>query len=237
MFMVQHKGYLLNEYERERNLQHVRKSSCLLRYKKIASHPLMNTYYIIYKPFGMLSQFTKEGEHQTLADLGFPFPKDVYPVGRLDADSEGLLLLTNNKNLNHRLLNPGFRHNRTYLIQVEGEISEDACKEMEAGLSISIDGKKYLTETCKVKPVEEPTAIPERKPPVRFRKSIPTSWIEMTLIEGKNRQVRKMTAAVGFPTLRLIRIAIEDLTMDEMKQGEVKELKESIALRLLKLRV
>ena len=184
----------------------------------------------------MLSQFTKEGEHHTLADLQYQFPKDAYPVGRLDADSEGLLLLTNNKNLNHRLLNPAFKHNRTYLIQVEGEITEDACRELESGVSISVDGTKYSTENCKVLKVEEPTTISERNPPVRFRKLIPTSWIQMTLIEGKNRQVRKMTAAVGYPTLRLIRIAIEDLSIDDMKQGEVKELKESIVFSLLKLR-
>src|SRR5436190_1853967 len=93
----------------------------------------MYSYYKIYKPFGMLSQFSREGDHPTLADLGFQFPKDVYPVGRLDADSEGLLLLTNNKNLNHRLLNPSFGHRRMYVAQVEGEITEEACREMEAG--------------------------------------------------------------------------------------------------------
>ena len=184
----------------------------------------------------MLSQFTKEGDHQTLADIDFQFPKDAYPVGRLDADSEGMLLLTNNKNLNHRLLNPAYSHNRTYLIQVERNITEDACKEIEAGVTISVDGKKYSTIPCKVVKVEQPDTIPDRNPPVRFRKSIPTSWIQMTLIEGKNRQVRKMTAAVGFPTLRLIRTAIEDLSLDDMKQGEVKELKEGIVFRLLKLR-
>jgi len=198
---------------------------------------MINSYYILYKPYGMLSQFSKEGEHATLGDVEFLFPKDVYPVGRLDADSEGLLLLTNNKNLNHRLLNPAFRHERTYLIQVEGDIGDDECKKIETGLSITIDGKKYVTETCRTKKVMEPSQLPERKPPVRFRKSIPTSWIELTLVEGKNRQVRKMTAAAGFPTLRLIRTAIEQLTLDEMKPGEVKELKEAVALRLLKLRI
>lgn len=196
----------------------------------------MHSYYIIYKPFGMLSQFSKEGSHKTLADLDFHFPKDVYPVGRLDTDSEGLLILTNNKNVNHRLLNPSFSHTRTYLIQVEGEISDDACRKIEQGVSINIKGEKYSTDFCKVKKVDVPTDLPKRIPPVRFRKSIPTSWIEMTLTEGKNRQVRKMTAAVGFPTLRLIRIAIENLTLDEMKPGEVKELKEEIIFRLLKLR-
>jgi 23S rRNA pseudouridine2457 synthase len=196
----------------------------------------MNNYYILYKPYDMLSQFTKEGNHQTLTDLGFSFPKDAYPVGRLDADSEGLLLLTNNKNLNHRLLNPSFRHNRTYLIQVEGAITAESCKIIESGVSISVNGEKYHTEKCTVEIVSEPTSLPDRIPPVRFRKSIPTSWIKMTLTEGKNRQVRKMTAAVGFPTLRLIRMAMEDLVLDEMKPGEVKEMKEVNIFKLLKLR-
>ena len=114
----------------------------------------MNSYFILYKPFGMLSQFTKEGDHSTLQDVAFHFGKDVYPVGRLDADSEGLLLLTHDKNLNHRLLNPQFRHVRTYLIQVEGEITNEACSKIQDGLSISINGIKYLTEKCKVKRVE-----------------------------------------------------------------------------------
>ncbi len=182
----------------------------------------------------MLSQFTKEGAHKTLADLGFQFPKDVYPLGRLDADSEGLLLLSNNKSLNHRLLSPVFRHERSYLVQVEGEITEEACKKIEAGVSVNIGGEKYLTESCTVKRVGEPD-VPERIPPVRFRKSIPTSWIEMILTEGKNRQVRKMTAAAGFPTLRLIRTAIEQLTLNHLKPGEIEELKQETIFSLLRL--
>jgi 23S rRNA pseudouridine2457 synthase len=183
----------------------------------------------------MLSQFSKEGAHPTLADLEFQFPKDVYPVGRLDADSEGLLLLTNNKNLNHRFLNPAFGHSRKYLIQVEGEISEAACRKIEEGVSIKVSEEKYKTEKCTVIRVGEPGNIPARVPPVRFRKSIPTSWIEMTLTEGKNRQVRKMTAAVGFPTLRLIRTGIEGLSLELMNPGDVLEMKESVLLGLLQL--
>lgn len=184
----------------------------------------------------MLSQFSREGEHKTLADLNFAFPKDAYPVGRLDTDSEGLLLLSSDSRLNHRLLNPAFGHHRSYLAQVEGEIDDDACRKIEEGVSINIKGEKYVSEKCTVKRVGEVPHVPERIPPVRFRKSIPTSWIELTLTEGKNRQVRKMTAAAGFPTLRLIRISIEKLLLDDMQPGDVREEKEDTFYRLLMLR-
>lgn len=100
-------------------------------------------YFLIYKPYLMLSQFSKEGDKSTLANLDFDFPTDVYPVGRLDADSEGLLLLTNDKQLNHRLLNPKFRHNRTYYVQVDGALTDEACQQLSAGVTISVDGKAY----------------------------------------------------------------------------------------------
>jgi 23S rRNA pseudouridine2457 synthase len=164
-------------------------------------------YFLIYKPFGMLSQFTREGDHQTLADLNFVFPKDVYPVGRLDADSEGLLLLTNDNFLKTKLLEPKNRHSRTYFVQVEGEINADACAQLSRGVKITINGKAYQTLRSEAVLIAEPN-LPERNPPVRFRKSVPTSWLSIALHEGKNRQVRKMTAAVGFPTLRLVRWAI-----------------------------
>jgi 23S rRNA pseudouridine2457 synthase len=183
----------------------------------------------------MLSQFSREGEHKTLANLNFNFPKDVYPVGRLDSDSEGLLLLTNDKSLNHKLLDPKFKHNRTYLAQVEGIFSEDAKKKLERGVEISMDGKKYQTLPCKVEIVPEPK-LPERNPPIRFRKNIPTSFIKISLHEGKNRQVRKMTAAVGFPTLRLIRIAIEKIQLENLQPGEVKEIKKEEYYSLLSLK-
>lgn len=171
----------------------------------------------------MLSQFTREGTHKTLANLSYSFPKDVYPVGRLDADSEGFLLLTNDKQVNHLLLNPKFKHNRTYLVQVEGVFSEEAKKKLEQGVTISMDGKDYKTLPSKVILDKEPN-LPERNPPIRFRKNIPTSWIEITLQEGKNRQVRKMTASVGFPTLRLVRIGIEKISLGKMMPGEVREI-------------
>ena len=200
----------------------------------------MYRYFILYKPFGMLSQFTKEGEHKTLADLGFNFPKDVYPVGRLDSDSEGLLLLTNDKSVNHKLLNPKFKHRRTYLAQVEGFFSEEAKRKLEKGVSISVDGEKYQTLPCKVETIGEPI-LPERNPPIRFRKNIPTSFIKITLFEGKNRQVRKMTAAVGFPTLRLIRIAIEKIDpiaigVKNLESNEVVEIKKEECYSLLSIK-
>lgn len=172
----------------------------------------------------MLSQFTKEGDHPTLADLPFVFPKDIYPVGRLDADSEGLLLLTNDNHLKTRLLDPKRKHMRTYLVQVEGEITEEACDRLSGGVEISVNGKKYFTLKAKARRIEEPV-LPERHPPVRYRASIPTSWIEISLHEGKNRQVRKMTAAVGFPTLRLVRSRIgEVINFEGLMPGDVREI-------------
>lgn len=169
----------------------------------------------------MLSQFTREAGHSSLADLDFLFPKDVYPVGRLDTDSEGLLLLTNDPRVNARLLNPENEHWRTYIVQVDGSIDEKAIEGLRKGPVISVDGKKYKVKPCKAEMISEPEGLPERIPPVRFRKSIPTSWIKISLQEGKNRQVRKMTAAVNFPTLRLIRISIEDLVCENLKPGTV----------------
>ena len=191
-------------------------------------------YFLIYKPYLMLSQFSREGEKPTLADLDYDFPKDVYPVGRLDADSEGLLLLTSDKQLNHRLLNPKFRHNRTYYVQVEGALTAEACRQLSAGVTISVDGKSYDTLPANAEPITEPD-LPERNPPIRYRASIPTSWLSISLHEGKNRQVRKMTAAVGFPTLRLVRWAIEELTVEGMQPGQVQELSRADMLRGLRL--
>ena len=175
-----------------------------------------------------------EGDKLTLADLKFDFPGDVYPVGRLDADSEGLLLLTNDKQLNHRLLNPKFHHHRTYYVQVEGELTDEACQKLAEGVTISVDGKPYRTLPADARSVDEPT-LPVRTPPIRYRASIPTSWLAISLHEGKNRQVRKMTAAVGFPTLRLVRWAIESLTADGMVPGDVRELTRAEVMRGLRL--
>jgi len=180
----------------------------------------MNTYFIIYKPYQVLSQFSSSEGKKTLADF-FDVPKDVYPVGRLDFDSEGLLLLTNDKLLNNRLLNPKFEHEREYWVQVDGAVDAQAIQQLQKGVTINIDGKKYHTKPCIASLFEKDPAVPERNPPIRFRKEIPAPWIRMILTEGKNRQVRKMTAQVGFPTLRLIRYRIEGLTIDHMQPGDM----------------
>jgi len=195
----------------------------------------MYQYYAVYKPFGMLSQFTSEGEHRTLANLNFKFPIDVYPVGRLDADSEGIILLTNDKRVNSKLLEPSNKHKRKYFIQVEGTINEDAISKLEKGIRLNDKGNIYNTLPAKAAIIEEPV-LPERNPPVRFRKNIPTSWLELTIHEGKNRQIRKMTAAVGFPTLRLVRVEIEDLRMVKMENEKIEEIDKATFYSRLKLK-
>lgn len=192
-------------------------------------------YFLVYKPFGCLSQFTREmPEHQTLADL-FHFPSDVYPVGRLDADSEGILLLTNDKTLNDKLLNPVNKHWRTYLVQVEGVPSTSALVPIEKGVKIKIRKKEHLCLPAKINIIPEPDNLPERFPPVRFRQNIPTSWVKLSLQEGKNRQVRKMMAAVGFPVLRLVRFSIENLHLTKQESGRVEEIKGSELYKKLKI--
>ncbi len=179
-------------------------------------------YLLFYKPFQVLSQFSQESDKQTLADYFPEIGKDIYPVGRLDYDSEGLLLLTNDKRLTHRLLNPAEAHPRTYWVQVEGAVTEAASTQLRRGVTISIDGKKHRTLPAQATLLENPV-VPERNPPIRYRAAIPTSWIALTLTEGKNRQVRRMTAAVGFPTLRLIRVAIGGLKAGNMQPGAWRE--------------
>jgi 23S rRNA pseudouridine2457 synthase len=183
----------------------------------------MKHYYIIYKPYLVLSQFTSQQGQQTLADF-FHVSKDVYAVGRLDYDSEGLLILTNDTSLNHRLLNPAFEHERAYWVQVDGAITDEAIRQLEQGVEINVDGKMYRTKRCTVKRLSETLQVPERNPPIRFRKEIPAPWMEIILCEGKNRQVRKMTAKVGFPTLRLIRQRIVNLELGTMQPSDIIEL-------------
>lgn len=194
----------------------------------------MYKYYAVNKPFGMICQFTKEGDHPVLADLG-GFPKDVYPIGRLDTDSEGLLLLTNDKALTHRLLDPKYNHRRTYWAQVEGLVTEEALLRLRTGVELRIDGKQFRTKPAQAESIDAPF-LPDRVPPIRYRASIPTSWISLGLTEGKNRQVRRMTAAVGFPTLRLVRFSIEDLTLGDLDPGAMREYPQGEFLRLLRLR-
>jgi 23S rRNA pseudouridine2457 synthase len=175
-----------------------------------------------HKPFGVLSQFTFDGSaNRALAD--FAFPQRVYPIGRLDADSEGLLLLSDEPAVNERLLHPRFGHEREYWAQVERRPGSESLKVLEAG--VVVQGRR--TQQCKAWALEPQPEIPARVPPIRFRKSVETCWIGLRLIEGKNRQVRRMTAAVGHPTLRLIRVGIGGLQLGTLSAGEWKVLTQS----------
>ena len=168
-----------------------------------------------HKPYGVLSQFTADGSlHRTLAAFGFP--KDVYPIGRLDAESEGLLLLSDEAELNARLLHPRNAHVRTYWAQVERVPEPAALQQLEAG--VIIGGRKTLP--CRAFILDPQPQVAPRDPPIRFRKNVPDTWIALELIEGKNHQVRRMTAAVGHPTLRLIRVQIGRLRLGGLAEGE-----------------
>jgi 23S rRNA pseudouridine2457 synthase len=169
------------------------------------------------KPFGVLSQFTAADGHPGLADY-IPV-KGVYPAGRLDHDSEGLLLLTDDGQLQHSISHPKKKQSKTYWVQVEGDENPDAVQQLAKGLLLK-DGP---TLPAKAKLIAEPELWP-RNPPVRFRKSIPTHWLEIEISEGRNRQVRRMTAAVGLPTLRLVRVAIGVWNLDNLAPGEWREL-------------
>ncbi len=194
----------------------------------------MKYYFIVYKPYLVLSQFTSQQGQQTLADF-FPVQKDVYAVGRLDYDSEGLLILTNDTSLNHRLLNPVFEHERAYWVQVDGAITPEAVMQLQQGVEINVDGNLYKTKTCVAKLLGDDIQVPKRNPPIRFRKEIPAPWIELVIREGKNRQVRKMTAKVGFPTLRLIRQRIVHLEVGTMQPGDMIELTKNALYKKLGL--
>ena len=196
---------------------------------------LLNKYFVVYKPFNVLSQFTSHEGKKTLKDF-FDVPVNVYPVGRLDYDSEGLLILTDDKKLNHFLLNPFHEHEREYWVQVENKITNEAIEKLKKGVTININGKMYFTKPCDAKIFSQPPVVAERVPPIRSRKNIPESWIKIILTEGKNRQVRKMTAAVGFPTLRLIRYRIEQITIDKLQPGEMKMLSHTELYNLLQIK-
>lgn len=178
------------------------------------------TYLLFYKPYGVLTQFTDNSAHPrpTLKDY-IPVP-DVYPVGRLDQDSEGLLLLTNHGQLQHRLCDPKFGHPRTYWAQVERIPNAEALMHLQQGVVI----QNYRTRPAQVQTLPEDPELPLRDPPIRYRKQVPTCWIELTLREGRNRQVRKMTAAVGHPTLRLVRVAIAHLRLTGLEPGQWRSL-------------
>ena len=185
--------------------------------------PKALVYYKLYKPYGYLSQFSGEPSDKLLGEL-YSFPKDVYPVGRLDKDSEGLLLLTNDNAFKTKMLDPDANKSKTYWVQVDGDITQEAITELQAGtINITHKGKSYQVKKATCKEISAPK-VQERNPPIRFRMNIPTSWIELTISEGKNRQVRKMTAATGFPTLRLIRVKIDNHSIDGMHVGECQKI-------------
>ena len=176
----------------------------------------MSKLLLFNKPFGVLSQFTDGQARATLSDyIDMP---GVYPAGRLDRDSEGLLVLTDNGRLQARISNPKFKMTKVYLVQVEGEIGEAALENLRRGVAL----KDGVTKSAEAKAVTAPEWLWPRDPPIRVRKSIPDTWVEIRISEGRNRQVRRMTAAVGHPTLRLIRTSIGDWSLDGVAQGEWK---------------
>ena len=194
----------------------------------------MNKYILFYKPYEVLCQFTDENGRSTLKDY-IPIP-NIYSVGRLDRDSEGLLLLTDNGQLQHRLGHRQFAHPRTYWVQVERIPDLNALEKLRQGLPI----QDYRTRPAIVNLLDFEPDLPPREPPIRYRKSVPTAWLEITLTEGRNRQVRRMTAAVGYPTLRLIRTAItidknNKLCLTELQPGQWREVTEKERKALEKL--
>jgi 23S rRNA pseudouridine2457 synthase len=185
------------------------------------------TYILFYKPFNVLCQFSPEENKKTLKDyIDIP---GIYPVGRLDMDSEGLLILTDDNSLKHLLTEPKFNNEKTYLVQVEGIPSETALEKLREGLVI--EGQK--TRPAKAVLLDIEPDLPPRDPPIRVRKSIPTAWLQLTITEGRNRQVRKMTAATGFPTLRLVRNKIKGITLEGLSLGTYRFLTEK-EIKLLK---
>ena len=174
----------------------------------------MSRILLFNKPYGVICQFSRDGLHPTLADyISLP---EFYPAGRLDTDSEGLLLLTDDGKLQHRITDPKHKLPKTYWVQVEGVPDEAALQRLRSGVKLG----DFTTQPAEAHLMDEPANLWQRDPPVRFRKEIPTSWLQLTIREGKNRQVRRMTAAVGFPTLRLIRYAIGDWKLDEIPHGK-----------------
>jgi 23S rRNA pseudouridine2457 synthase len=178
----------------------------------------MPRYILFHKPFGVLSQFTPEDGARSLSE--FDLPKGVYPAGRLDKDSEGLLLLTDDGPFIEKLLNPKNEKPKTYWVLIERVPNEESLQKMREGLTI----ENYKTKSCEVKILEPQPELPPRDPPVRTRKTVKDIWIEITIVEGKNRQVRKMTAAIGHPTLRLIRVKIANLSLDSLSLGEWRDI-------------
>lgn len=194
----------------------------------------MHRYFIVYKPYMMISQFVSPYQHTLLGDLDFPFPEGTNAVGRLDEESEGLLLLTNDKTLAKRLLHPERKHKRSYVVMVKRTVEEDTVEKLRKGITILIKKKgAYTTQPCEVKRIEKPEHLAPA--PFVFQEFVPHSWLEFVLTEGKNRQIRKMCSAVRHDCKRLIRTGIEDLTLGDMQPGEVREIKQDRLFELLKL--
>lgn len=174
---------------------------------------------LFHKPYDVLCQFTDSDGRKTLADfINEPRYRGFYPAGRLDRDSEGLLILTNDGQVQHRIAHPSMKLNKTYWVQVEGIPDKQAINQLQSGVSL----KDGITKPAKARLLPSPPQIEERDPPIRSRTTIPTSWLELTISEGKNRQVRRMTAAVGFPTLRLIRVQIGHWKLGQIAAGDFK---------------
>jgi len=178
----------------------------------------MSNILLFNKPYGVICQFSRDGAHPTLADY-IPVP-GFYPAGRLDTDSEGLLLLTDDGALQHRITDPRHKLPKTYWVQVEGVPDEAALAQLRRGVKLP----DFVSQPAEVRLMDEPVGLWSRNPPIRARKNVPASWLELTIREGKNRQVRRMTAAVGYPTLRLIRYSIGVWTLDGLGVGAWREL-------------
>lgn len=183
-----------------------------------------NKYIAFYKPYGVLSQFSGEENERTLAE--FHLPEDVYAAGRLDKDSEGLLLLSNDGPFINKVTDPQFYKEKIYWAQVENKPNDQALEQLRKGVFI----QGYKTRHAFVEILSDQSPFPPRNPPIRFRQNIPTCWLEIKISEGKNRQVRKMTASVGHPTLRLVRVAIGNLKLGDLKEGQWKEVSKSDVL-------
>jgi 23S rRNA pseudouridine2457 synthase len=182
----------------------------------------MGSILLFNKPFGVICQFSRDGVHPTLADyIALP---DIYPAGRLDTDSEGLLVLTDDGQLQHRITDPKHKLPKTYWVQVEGVADEAALEKLRCGVKLPDLSAglrtSFTTQPAEVHVIDQPADLWTRNPPIRSRKNIPTSWLELTIREGKNRQVRRMTAAVGLPTLRLIRYRIGAWTLSGLEPGQ-----------------
>ncbi|MBS1634896.1 MAG: rRNA pseudouridine synthase [Bacteroidetes bacterium] len=180
-------------------------------------------YFIIHKPYKMISQFVSPHKKRLLGDLDFEFPEGIHAIGRLDDNSEGLLILTTDKSLTRRLLHPDLKHSRTYIVQVEKIVSDEKLQMMSSG--VDIIAKRvghYHTMPCEVKRIEKPGWITERQH--QFREDLPQTWLEITLREGKYHQVRKMCSAIGHDCKRLIRTSIDNLELGDLKPGEVREM-------------